>query len=135
MSRSPVRIAACLALAIGTAVMNPRIVHAQDVMDARSAVYLRDQYIVDLDTLHAKIVALAIAIPDDKYSYEEERRAGLAHEVVVAWPRAGGVGGCREAHRELQAVGGSPSPRPPSACSATCTSIWATSARMRALPV
>lgn len=40
-----------------------------DVMDVRAAAYLRDQYLADLDTLHAKIVALATAIPADKYAW------------------------------------------------------------------
>ncbi|MEO7457170.1 MAG: DinB family protein [Gemmatimonadaceae bacterium] len=42
---------------------------AQDVMDAKSTAYLRDEYRADLDTVHAKIMALATAIPEDKYSW------------------------------------------------------------------
>lgn len=83
VSRSHVRIAACLALTIGAAAMNPGVVHSQDVMDARSAVYLRDQYIVDLDTLHAKIVALALAIPEDKYNWRPAPVVRSVSEVLM----------------------------------------------------
>ena len=39
------------------------------VMDARSAAHLRDSYMKDLDSLHVKLLALATAIPADKYSW------------------------------------------------------------------
>jgi hypothetical protein len=42
---------------------------AQDVVDARSAGYLRDRYLADLDTVHVKVMALANAIPADKYGW------------------------------------------------------------------
>jgi uncharacterized damage-inducible protein DinB len=46
-----------------------RAVVAQDALSASSAVHVRDTYLTDLDTLHAKIMALANAIPGDKYSW------------------------------------------------------------------
>jgi hypothetical protein len=55
-----------LALAIGCM---PRAARAQDALDAKSAVHVRDVYLADLDTLHAKVLALAIAIPEGKYMW------------------------------------------------------------------
>ena len=42
---------------------------AQDVLDAKSAVHIRAQYMNDLDTLHAKVMALATAIPEERYAW------------------------------------------------------------------
>lgn len=42
---------------------------AQDVLDAKSALHLRNEYVADLDTVHVKIMALANAIPAEKYSW------------------------------------------------------------------
>lgn len=57
-----------LALAAATGVPVQRAV-AQDVLDAKSALHLRNEYAADLDTVHVKIMALANAIPADKYSW------------------------------------------------------------------
>jgi uncharacterized damage-inducible protein DinB len=46
-----------------------RIVAGQAVLDAKSAAHLRGAYLADLDTVHRKIVALANAIPAEKYSW------------------------------------------------------------------
>jgi uncharacterized damage-inducible protein DinB len=58
------------ALVVAGAVAVP-ITHAraQDVLDAKSATHLFKAYETDLDTLHAKFLALATAIPADKYSW------------------------------------------------------------------
>ncbi|MCY7378562.1 MAG: hypothetical protein LH467_04390 [Gemmatimonadaceae bacterium] len=42
---------------------------AQDVMDAKSAAFLRDRYLADLDSVHVKVMALAAAIPEDAYGW------------------------------------------------------------------
>ena len=71
----------------------------QDVLDAKSAVHIRDQYMADLDTLHAKIVALATAIPADKYTWRPapgvrsiaEALTHVAHEFYFYVPMS--VGG------------------------------------------
>ena len=39
------------------------------VLDAKSAAHVREQYLADLDTVHAKVMALANAIPADKYAW------------------------------------------------------------------
>jgi uncharacterized damage-inducible protein DinB len=46
-----------------------RSVVAQDALNASSAAHVRATYLTDLDTLHAKIMALANAIPADKYAW------------------------------------------------------------------
>src|SRR5262249_11616215 len=42
---------------------------AQNAFDAKSAKHLLDEYVADMDTVHTKIVALAKAIPPEKYSW------------------------------------------------------------------
>jgi hypothetical protein len=46
-----------------------RASRAQDVFDAKSAAHVRQEFVADMDTLHVKIVALAKAIPADKYGW------------------------------------------------------------------
>jgi len=50
-------------------------------MDGKSAATLRDQYMADLDTVHVKIMALANAIPEDKYAWRPA--PGVASRSVV----------------------------------------------------
>jgi hypothetical protein len=57
--RRPTIVAALAASIVVSA--RPCIVRAQDVIDARAATYLRDQYLADLDTVHAKVMALFFA--------------------------------------------------------------------------
>jgi hypothetical protein len=54
---------------VATAVVPMHRALAQDVFSAKSAAHLRDEYMADLDTVHAKIMALASAIPEEKYSW------------------------------------------------------------------
>ncbi len=65
-------------LAAGT-----RDVVAQEVMVARSAAYLRDRYLADMDTVHAKIMALANAIPADKYAWRPAQGVRSVSEVLM----------------------------------------------------
>ncbi len=58
-------VAALIAL-LGAA---SRPASAQEVLDAKAAKVIMAQYTSDLDTLHAKIIALAKAIPEEKYSW------------------------------------------------------------------
>lgn len=55
----------------------------QDVLNAKSAVHIRDQYVADLDTLHAKIVALAGAIPAEKYEWRPGPGVRSVSEVLM----------------------------------------------------
>ena len=56
---------------------------AQDAMDAKTAAFLRDRYVADMDTLHAKIMSLATAIPDDKYSWRPAAGVRSVSEVLM----------------------------------------------------
>jgi uncharacterized damage-inducible protein DinB len=69
-----------LALAIGCM---PPAARAQDALDAKSAVHVRDVYLADLDTLHAKVLALAIAIPEDKYTWRPAAGVRSISEVLT----------------------------------------------------
>ena len=90
------RLALLVALALALPVHSAR---GQDALDAKSAVHIRDQYMADLDTLHARIVALAIAIPENKYEWRpaagvrsvSETLMHVAHEWYFYVP--GSVGG------------------------------------------
>ena len=59
---------AVVAAAVALFAAAPRV-QAQDMLDAKSATFVRDRYLTDLDTLHAKVMALAEAIPEDKYAW------------------------------------------------------------------
>lgn len=74
------RVIVPLAMALAAA---PRLVHAQEVLDAKSAVHIRDVYLADLDTLHAKITALAIAIPEEKYTWRPAPGVRSIAEVLT----------------------------------------------------
>lgn len=62
------RCAVVLAMALGTTGF-AAAARAQDVPDRASAVEVRKQYLLDLDTLQSKFLALAEAFPADKYSW------------------------------------------------------------------
>ena len=91
--RRPARGLAALALSLAAAAATvaPAAVSAQapapanepPVLDAKSAAYLRDQYLADLDTVHAKIVALANAIPEDKYGWRPAAGVRSVSEVLM----------------------------------------------------
>jgi uncharacterized damage-inducible protein DinB len=55
----------------------------QDALDAKSAAHVRDEYMTDLDTVHAKIMALANAIPADKYSWRPAPGVRSISEVLM----------------------------------------------------
>ena len=55
-------------VALGAALLAPAV-HAQTVPDTASAAAVRQQFLTDLDTLQAKFIALAEAIPAEKYSW------------------------------------------------------------------
>jgi uncharacterized damage-inducible protein DinB len=58
--------AAVVAVAISGA---PRLADAQDTFDAKSAAHVREEFISDMDTMHVKFIALAKAIPADKFGW------------------------------------------------------------------
>jgi DinB superfamily len=53
------------------------------IFDTRGAAHIRDRYLADLDTLHAKFMALAEAIPADKYSWRPTTGVRSVSEVFM----------------------------------------------------
>jgi uncharacterized damage-inducible protein DinB len=73
-------LASTAAILIGA---SPNLVRAQAALDAKSAAHIRDAYLADLDTVHRKIVALASAIPADKYSWRPAPGVRSIAEVLT----------------------------------------------------
>jgi uncharacterized damage-inducible protein DinB len=69
--------------ALAMAIAMPAAARAQDVLDAKSAATVRDQYLADLDTLHSKIMQLANAIPADKYSWRPAEGVRSISEALM----------------------------------------------------
>ena len=99
---SPTRrrsLGALAALALIAAAATAAPVHAQEVLQQGSAMTVRQRFLTDLDTLHAKIVALAKAFPAEKYSWRPApgvRSVGeafmhVASEYYVFTPMAYGA--------------------------------------------
>jgi uncharacterized damage-inducible protein DinB len=60
------------------------VVHAQqDALDAKSAGHVRSEYLADLGDVHLKILALAAAIPPDKYSWRPGPGVRSVSEVLM----------------------------------------------------
>jgi uncharacterized damage-inducible protein DinB len=53
------------------------------VFDAKGAAHIRDAYLADLDTVHVKIMALANAIPADKYSWRPTAGVRSVSEALM----------------------------------------------------
>ncbi|MGQ0648775.1 MAG: DinB family protein [Gemmatimonadaceae bacterium] len=115
--RSRIAQRAELVLVFATAVMPASRVTAQDVPNRESALEMRNRFLIDLDTLYTKFVALAEAIPAEKYSWrpgEGVRSIGealmhVASEFYVYTPMAYGapaspvVGRGQEAFKKFEA--------------------------------
>lgn len=56
---------------------------AARVFDEKAAAHVRDQYLADLDTVHVKIVALAKAIPADKYNWRPSAGVRSVSEALM----------------------------------------------------
>ena len=69
LRRQLARLALPLVLVTTAAVVPAHRANGQNVLDAKTAAVIRDEYMADLDTVHAKIMALANAIPEEKYSW------------------------------------------------------------------
>ena len=77
MNKLALSLAAVAAIAIAPAA------RAQDVLDAKSAAHIRDEYLADLDAVHAKVMALANAIPADKYSWRPAQGVRSVSEALM----------------------------------------------------
>ena len=53
------------------------------LLDAKSAALVRDQYLADIDTVHVKLLALANAIPADKYTWRPGEGVRSISEVLM----------------------------------------------------
>ena len=56
---------------------------AQPVMSRESAIEVRKQFMSDLDTLHSKMLALASAIPEDKFAWRPTAGVRSIGEVFM----------------------------------------------------
>lgn len=67
-----------------TLAASSRAALAQDgaIFDAKAAAHLRDQFLTDMDTVHSKVMALAVAIPEDKYSWRPAPGVRSVSEVL-----------------------------------------------------
>jgi uncharacterized damage-inducible protein DinB len=84
MLHRPRHLRAVLALVVTLAAAAPMMTaRAQDAMDAKTAGFLRDRYVADMDSVHAKIMALAAAIPEDKYSWRPAAGVRSVSEVLM----------------------------------------------------
>ncbi|HEX4682107.1 MAG TPA: DinB family protein [Gemmatimonadaceae bacterium] len=77
------RTLARCALLAAIASVAPAAAHSQDALDARAVAHLRDQYAADLDTVHAKIMQLARAIPAEKYSWRPAAGVRSVSEALM----------------------------------------------------
>jgi uncharacterized damage-inducible protein DinB len=72
-----------LALPFTLAIVTPLCAASgQRALDARSAAHVRAQFLSDMDTVHAKVMALANAIPEDKYSWRPGTGVRSVSEVL-----------------------------------------------------
>ena len=70
--------------AVALAMLSPfAVARAQDPFDAKAAGHVRDRYLADMDTLHKKVLALANAIPEDKYSWRPSKDVRSVSEVFM----------------------------------------------------
>jgi hypothetical protein len=78
------RIHLLLALAAAfLAGASTRTASAQEVIDVKAAALVRDGYLADMDSVHSKVLALANAIPADKYSWRPGPGVRSVSEVFM----------------------------------------------------
>jgi uncharacterized damage-inducible protein DinB len=81
--------AALLGIAVAALPVNARAQQPQGktnavvTLDAKSAAHLKTEYLADLDTLHSKLMALANAIPAEKYSWRPAQGVRSISEVFM----------------------------------------------------
>ena len=87
MSTPPLRrrqLNVALSLAVALAALAPmRAAGAQDALDVKSAARIRKEYLDDMDSVHVKFVALAKAIPADKYAWRPGAGVRSVSEVLM----------------------------------------------------
>ena len=84
MSRhTTARITPIAAAALMLLALPHRTLRAQDVPNRESAVEVRKQFLADLDTLQSKFLALAEAIPANKYSWRPAKGVRSVGEAFM----------------------------------------------------
>ncbi len=81
IARRTIAVAGSLLVVLAGAPLSTAI--AQDALDAKSAAHLRDAYVADMDSVHVKIVALAKAIPANKYAWRPTAGVRSVSEVLM----------------------------------------------------
>ena len=61
----------------------PARAQATDSLDTKAAAFIRDRYLADMDSTHVKMVALAKAIPAEKYSWRPSAGVRSVSEVLM----------------------------------------------------
>jgi uncharacterized damage-inducible protein DinB len=79
---APLIIATAVALPFDTA-RAQAVQAAAPSFDAKSAAHVRKEFLTDMDTPHSKILALANAIPADKYSWRPAPGVRSVSEVLM----------------------------------------------------
>ena len=74
---------AVLALAAPVGAQTPQGTADAPAFDAKAAAHIKTVYLMDLDTLHSKILALANAIPAEKYSWRPAAGVRSVSEVLM----------------------------------------------------
>lgn len=83
MQRGALAVATLFAIALPAAARAQVQPQGQNAFDARSADHVRNAYLADMDTVHVKIVALAKAIPADKYSWRPAQGVRSVSEALM----------------------------------------------------
>jgi len=74
----------CLVTVLSLAALIPSAaLRAQDAFDSKTAAHVRDVYMWDMDTVHVKIVALAKAIPAEKYNWRPAAGVRSVSEALM----------------------------------------------------
>jgi hypothetical protein len=76
-------LVAALALAAPARAQTPQGTADVPAFDAKAAAHIKTVYLMDLDTLHSKILALANAIPAEKYSWRPAAGVRSVSEVLM----------------------------------------------------
>lgn len=80
---TPLAVASLLALPGAVRGQQQQAKADPPVFDAKAAAHIRDEYVADLDTVHVKILALAKAIPADKYSWRPAAGVRSVSEALM----------------------------------------------------
>src|SRR5687768_9203617 len=71
-----------IAAAIAGVATPTRALVAQETIDVKSAAHLREQFLTDMDSVHSKVMQLAMAIPEEKYSWRPGPGVRSVSEVL-----------------------------------------------------